>query len=105
MRGLFGGILMGIGILIAGLSGLCTLLVAGTSLFGSGSSGDLVSIIPAVLAFGGIPFGIGLGLFFAGRHLIRSQTPSAPPVQPGPPPDPEDMARPIERSDPDDRTE
>jgi hypothetical protein len=29
-------------------------------------------MLPVIAIFGGIPFAVGLGLFFAGRALIRS---------------------------------
>ena len=66
-----GGILLALGILIGGLSGLCTLVVVGSSLMDS-TSEDFVPMIPAVLMVGGIPFVIGIGLFFLGRHLMRT---------------------------------
>ena len=74
MRSLFGGLLLGCGLLIAGLSGLCTLLVVGGSLANTSTRGvsEFASTIPAVLIFAGIPFVIGLGLFFLGRYLLRS---------------------------------
>ena len=72
MQKVFGALLLGCGILVAGLSGLCTLLVVRTSLVGASSSQEMMSVIPAGLLFGGIPVGIGIGLFFGGRALIRS---------------------------------
>lgn len=74
MKSLFGGIMMGCGILIAGLFGLCTLLVTGSSLVGSSyqSSAEMLSVIPAALIFGGLPCLGGIALFFAGRHVLRS---------------------------------
>ena len=72
MQKVFGGLMLGCGILVAGLSGLCTLLVAGTSLLGASGTQEIMSVIPAALIFGGIPVGIGIGLFFGGRALIRS---------------------------------
>jgi len=70
---ILGGILLAVGILIAGLSGLCTLIVVGASMPGPGTQGAnlFTGMIPAALIFGGIPFLIGVGLFFLGRHLIR----------------------------------
>lgn len=65
MKNLLGGILLAIGILIAGASGICSLVVLVSSL-GDGS------MILTILVIGGIPFLIGLGLFYAGRALIRS---------------------------------
>lgn len=71
MKSVIGGILLAIGILIAGLSGLCTLVVIGSALVDSGS-GEFASMIPAALVFGGVPCAIGVGLFFLGRHLMRT---------------------------------
>lgn len=65
MKTLLGGILLAVGILIAGASGICSLIFLVTSRFEDG-------LILMILAFGGIPFLIGLGLFYAGRALIRS---------------------------------
>ena len=61
-----GGILLGVGILIAGLSGLCSLLMMSDPSFSRNGGWELVAM------FGGIPFVIGVGLIFLGRHLIRS---------------------------------
>jgi len=66
MKTFFGGILLAIGILIAGASGLCTVVFFVTTA-GHGAAGAF----PLMLIVGGIPFAIGLGLFFAGRALIR----------------------------------
>jgi hypothetical protein len=70
MRTLFGGILLAIGILVAGASGLCSLAFL-VSMVTSSGGGEFASL-PLVLVVGGIPFAIGLALFFAGRALIRS---------------------------------
>ena len=69
MKQVFGGILLAVGILIAGASGLCSLAI----LFSGGglSSYDL-SMIPMVLIIGGIPFAIGVAIAFGGYALIRS---------------------------------
>jgi len=69
MKSLFGGILLAVGILVAGLSGLCSLafLVMGLS-----EPSGAADFLPMVLLIGGIPFLIGLGLFFAGRSLLRA---------------------------------
>jgi hypothetical protein len=76
MQKLFGGVLLGCGLLIAVLSGLCTLLAVGTSLLdtGSQSAAEFATMIPGVLIAGGIPVGIGLGLFFLGRHLLKTDS-------------------------------
>jgi hypothetical protein len=67
MKMLLGGILLAIGILIAGASGLCSLAV----LFGGGFGTD-ASMLPVVLVVGGIPFAVGAGIGFGGWALIRS---------------------------------
>ena len=67
MKGLLGGILIAVGILIAGATGLCSLLVLGSS-----SSGDWLGSLVTVLSFAVIPGAIGVGLVFAGRRLVRS---------------------------------
>jgi hypothetical protein len=66
MKQLFGGILLAIGILIAGASGLCSLVV----LFSSGEFGGAGMLAP-VLLFGGIPFALGGGMAFGGYTLIK----------------------------------
>jgi hypothetical protein len=65
-----GGILLAAGILIAGLSGLCSLVFVATELTSPYSSVD--EIVSYVLGIGGIPFVIGLGLIFFGRRLLNS---------------------------------
>lgn len=73
MEKVFGGLLMGCGILVAGLSGLCTMIAAGSAMFDTNSSSqEMMSIIPAALIFGGIPVLVGIGIFFGGRALSRS---------------------------------
>ena len=85
MKSLFGGILLGAGILIAGASGLCSLVFLGMGLT---EPSGMVDMLPMVLLVGGIPFLIGLGLFFQGRSKIRSarrdgqEAPSRGPDQP-----------------------
>ena len=67
MKGVFGGILLGVGILIAGASGICTV----GAMFMGGSAQETLSMAPMVLAFGGIPFAIGAALVYVGRMLLR----------------------------------
>jgi hypothetical protein len=69
MKSLFGGILLAAGILIAGVSGLCSLVILG---MGVTEPSGVVDMLPIVLLVGGIPFLIGLGLFFLGRAMIRA---------------------------------
>ena len=68
MKPVLGGILIAIGLLVAGGSGLCSLMV----LFSSGEMSGF-GMWPLVLMFGGIPFAAGVGLIFGGRALIRSE--------------------------------
>ena len=75
MKQFFGAMLLGVGILIAGVSGLCTAVMLGAGLFDPSSwnsSEFLTLILPMAAIFGGIPFAIALILFFAGRYLLRS---------------------------------
>ncbi len=73
MKMLFGGILLAVGLLIAGASGLCSLAV----LFSGGGSDW--SMLPLVGVVGGIPFAVGAGLVFAGQLLIRKARRAAKP--------------------------
>ena len=66
MNKFFGGILLAIGILIAGVSGLCTLVALISSL----SDGPM-GMIPVALIVGGIPMLIGGGLIYAGLYFLR----------------------------------
>ncbi len=91
MRSFFGAILLGAGILIAGLSGLCTVFALGSALLG-GMSHEEMTYLPAVLIFAGVPFVIGIGMFFAGRHLIRTADRQDVTWQPTSPPPPQSPA-------------
>jgi hypothetical protein len=68
MKEVFGGILMAVGILIAGGSGLCSLMV----LFGGSGEFSGFEMWPMVLTIGGIPFAVGAGIAYGGYALIRS---------------------------------
>ena len=70
MKGLFGGILMAVGILIAGASGLCSLVFL-FSFMGSGGGGEFGGA-GVVLLFGTPPILLGIGMFLGGRTLVRS---------------------------------
>ena len=74
MKRVLGGILLAIGILIAAGSGLCTLNFLGSEGFRGpgGSSQPLGDKLILAIIVGGIPFAIGLSVFFIGRSLIRS---------------------------------
>jgi len=68
MRRLFGGLLLGVGVLIMTCSGLCSLVVV---VLGIGQAIVDPSVIMVPLIVGGIPFAIGLGAFLGGRLLLR----------------------------------
>jgi len=70
MRQFFGGLLLAIGILIMTGSGLCTIVVIGMGLT-STSAGEALTMLALPLIVGGVPFLIGLGMFFGGRSLLR----------------------------------
>lgn len=74
---LFGGILMAIGILVAGLSGLCSLILIGGSI-SSVTSSDILPGLLVVGLVGGIPFAGGIALFIAGRAMARNASRNAP---------------------------
>jgi hypothetical protein len=78
MKKFFGAILLGLGILIAGLSGLCSMLFLS---FASFQGGNNTAIIEVVALVGGIPFILGIGLIFLGRYLIQSANRSSQSVQ------------------------
>jgi len=70
MKQLVGGILIAIGILIAGASGLCSLYMFFSSdAFASG--GELLSILPVILIFGGGPIAAGVAIAWGGWTLLR----------------------------------
>ena len=83
----FGGLMMAAGGVIAVTSGLCSVVLTVMALGDaiqrpSGNVGELLTLgVPMVLLFGGIPFAVGLGLFFIGRKLYREH-PVAPPAGP-----------------------
>jgi|tagenome__1003787_1003787.scaffolds.fasta_scaffold20930691_4 hypothetical protein len=66
MKQLFGGILLAIGILIAGASGLCSLAVLLTP--GEHGGGGMLG---AVLLIGGIPFALGAAMALGGHMLLK----------------------------------
>ena len=74
MAQFFGVMLIVVGLLLAALCGLCTLVVAGTSLAAQSDpqgygGGGMVGI---ALLLGGVPTLLGLGMIFAGVMLLRS---------------------------------
>lgn len=73
MKRLFGGLLLGIGILVMTCSGLCSLyfLVAGFS-----AAIESPALLGFPLVFGGVPFAIGFGLFKWGQSLLKRSSES-----------------------------
>lgn len=73
---LLGSIISGVGLLIAGTSGLCSL-----ALFWMGFSEQglkaFTNVMMPVLVFGGIPFAFGIALVLAGRALVREANSNA----------------------------
>ncbi|MDF8332650.1 hypothetical protein [Novosphingobium cyanobacteriorum] len=72
MKKLMGGILLAAGLLIAGLSGLCSLVLLVSTLFSVEDPAGIFWMAGMVAVVGGIPFAIGFGLFKFGQSLIRS---------------------------------
>lgn len=71
MKLVFGGILIAIGILIAGVSGLCSGVFLVSMIGSSLKYGIEPNGLVMVLIFGGLPFMAGVGLILAGRALVR----------------------------------
>jgi hypothetical protein len=68
MKRLFGGLLLGAGILMMSSSGLCSLVIVAQG-FAQAMREPSLFIFPVI--FGGIPFALGFGLFQWGRWLLR----------------------------------
>ena len=64
VRRFWGGLLVTVGVLIAGLCGLCTMVFVGLTL-----DQPVTLILP--LVFGGPPILVGLLLVWAGRRILR----------------------------------
>lgn len=77
----FGMLMMVAGVLIAGLSGLCT-MVFGVAMTGEAghNAGAVGGLLVVMLIFGGIPFGFGILAVFIGRFLYRSSRKATPRV-------------------------
>lgn len=71
MKRLLGGILLAVAILIMATSGLCSLSFIVIGLF-SGNTVDALSMLLYALVIGGVPFVVGLGLFYLGRAVLQS---------------------------------
>ena len=90
-RRLIGGLLMAVGGLIAVLSGVCTGYVQVVFLLDwrhappPGPDNHELHFPPWLpLLFGAVPILVGVGLFFCGRWLFRSATPSSVVPEPSP---------------------
>jgi hypothetical protein len=79
VRRFFGGALMAVGFLIMALCGLCSACGFVLALTDDAMKGG--DTIALVLVFGGVPFAIGLGIFFAGKAL-RGTPPERPTLPP-----------------------
>ena len=69
MQKVFGGLFIAAGILIAGLSGLCTYFVVADSGSPETFSAESLGIVALV---GGIPFITGMTFVWLGRYLIKN---------------------------------
>ena len=76
MKKFLAGLLMTVGALIGGLSGLCTLVVV---VMGMGDNGD-GELIAMALFIGAIPIALGAGVFFVGWVLWRQKPRPVPPA-------------------------
>ena len=74
MKQFFGAMLMGCGILVAGLSGLCLMLVVGSALLDptTTASREQMAYLPAAVIFAAIPVVIGVAMFLGGRYALKS---------------------------------
>ncbi len=74
----FSGLLMVAGVLIAIGAGLCSTVVTIMGLASARNSTEFTELltmgVPMVGLIGGIPFAVGLALFFGGRKWSRSLT-------------------------------
>ena len=73
MQKVFGGLLIATGILVAGLSGLCTFFMFAESASPETFSAESIGI---VAIFGGIPFATGITFILLGRYLIKNASES-----------------------------
>lgn len=75
-RRFFGTAMMAVGVLLAGLSGLCTLGYAGIGLWAWASEGDGYGVAMVIMALlsGVVPILVGVGLYFGGKTLRRPKS-------------------------------
>jgi protein-S-isoprenylcysteine O-methyltransferase Ste14 len=67
-----GGCLIAAGILIAGVSGICSLVFVEEVFTNS-------AMIWPIIRLGVVPFCLGIGMFFWGRSIMRKADAAAPP--------------------------
>lgn len=69
-----GGIFLVFGILVMGLSGLCSgvFLISGLATPSGGSLGNSLELLRLVAIIGGIPFVVGLFFFWLGRRMRKN---------------------------------
>lgn len=70
----FGWVILLIGVLIAGLAGLCTLSLVPSML----SGGNQMFGLGVVIIFGGLPILFGVALVVAGIAMVRAARPKPP---------------------------
>lgn len=68
MRRLFGGILLAVGVLLAGACGICSLAVLLSGPSGSSPDGSMLGL---VLLFGGPPVALGIMMIVGGLRMVR----------------------------------
>lgn len=75
-RRFFGNAMMAVGVLLAGLSGLCTLGYAGIGLWAWAREGDDYGVAMLIVALlsGVVPILVGVGLYFGGKALRRPRS-------------------------------
>jgi Kef-type K+ transport system membrane component KefB len=66
---LFGALLMGVGVLMMTLCGMCSLVFVISTAGGGG--GEMGGMLLLVLVIGGVPIAVGFGIFWLGRWLRR----------------------------------
>ena len=77
---LFGAMLMAVGGLIVGLCGLCSFGFLAITIGGGGpasQASQIPGLFVMVAVIGGVPIGVGVLVFIAGRSLWRGPRPRA----------------------------
>jgi hypothetical protein len=81
VQAFFGFLLVTIGLLMATLCGLCTGVFVISGLASNGGEYGGLGLVATALVIGGLPTLLGVGLFFAGRRLLRGAEPPKPIVR------------------------